>query len=291
MKLSSRRGKYERESRAAKRRILSIALIPIFLVLMVISAIELLRPQMEKSDFEALAAIVRSAEIVNDASTASTETMKDVFPRGTVNEIDAETNSLPLETDPIMLAKYESIFEQNNDFFGWLQIEGTAVDYPVMHTPDDPEYYLRKNFAGDHSVSGVPFIASECYEGCGNYIIYGHNMKNGSMFNSILSYRDEKYWKEHPTICFDTLYQSGEYEIYAAFYSKVYNIDEADVFRVYDYVNLGKEQVFNEFTQQAKAAAIYETNVTASFGDEFITLITCSYHENNGRFVVIAKRI
>lgn len=291
MKLSSRRGKYERESRAAKRRLLPIALIPIFLVLMVISAIELLRPQMEKSDFEALAAIVRSAEIVNDASTASTETMKDVFPRGTVNEIDAETNSLPLETGPIMLAKYESIFEQNNDFFGWLQIEGTAVDYPVMHTPDDPEFYLRNNFAGDYSVSGVPFMASECYEGCGNYIIYGHNMKNGSMFNSILSYRDEKYWKEHPTICFDTLYQSGEYEIYAAFYSKVYNIDEADVFRVYDYVDLSKEQIFNDFTQQAKAAAIYETNATASFGDEFITLITCSYHENNGRFVVIAKRI
>lgn len=140
---------------------------------------------MEQSEFEDLSAIVRSAETVNNTSTASTKTMKDVFPTGTVNEIDAETNPLPLETDQIILAKYESIFEQNNDFFGWLQIEGTAVDYPVMHTPEDPEYYLRKNFDGDYSVSGVPFITSECYEGCGNYIIYGHNMKNGSMFNSM----------------------------------------------------------------------------------------------------------
>lgn len=83
--------------------------------------------------------------------------------------------------------------EQNPDFFGWISIEGTELNYPVMHTPKDEEYYLRRDFNGEDSQSGVPFLSASCYEGCGNYLIYGHNMKNGSMFATLLAYADRDF--------------------------------------------------------------------------------------------------
>ena len=89
---------------------------------------------------------------------------------------------------------YLALKQKNTDFFGWLSIEGTQLNYPVMYTPDEPEYYLRRDIAGKDSQSGVPFLSASCYEGCGNYIIYGHNMKNGSMFATLLSYADQDYW-------------------------------------------------------------------------------------------------
>lgn len=291
MKLISAHGRHEYKPQKIRRRILPLILIPLFLVTMVISVIELLRPNMEQNEFDNLSDIVHSAEHNGYSNTTPTVGYADTIPSGVLNEDHTETMLPQMATDPIMLPQYVSLYEKNTDLFGWLYIEGTSVDYPVMHTPDDPEFYLRTNFDGDYSVSGVPFMDSDCFEGCGNYIIYGHNMKNGTMFNSILSYKDESFWREHPTIYFDTMYQSGEYEVVAAFYSKVYNVDDTAVFRIYDYADLSDEQVFNEFMRQVTEATIYETGVVASFGDEFITLITCSYHVSNGRFVVVAKRI
>lgn len=291
MKLISAHGRHEYKPQKGRRRILPLILIPLFLITMVISVIELLRPNMEQNEFNNLSNIVHSVEHNGSSNNTPTLSQEDAISSGSLNEDNTETMLPQMETDPIMLPQYVPLYEKNTDLFGWLNIEGTSVDYPVMYTPDNPEFYLRTNFDGDYSVSGVPFMDSDCFEGCGNYIIYGHNMKNGTMFNSILSYKDESFWREHPTIYFDTMYQSGEYEVFAAFYSKVYNVDETAAFRIYDYADLSDEQVFNEFTQQVKEATIYETGVDASFGDEFITLITCSYHVNNGRFVVIAKRV
>ena len=111
------------------------------------------------------------------------------------------------------------------------------------------------------------------------------------MFNNILMYEEEKFWKKHPTIQFDTLYETGEYEIYAAFYSRVFKVSDTGVFRYYDYTDLTDETDFDAFTWQAKAASIYDTGVEAEYGDELITLITCAYHEKNGRFVLVAKKV
>ena len=133
-------------------------------------------------------------------------------------------------------------------------------------------------------------MAANCYEGCGNYILYGHNMKNGSMFHTIMSYADETFWKKHPVIRFDTLYQAGEYKVYAVFYSKVYYVEDNDVFRVYNYTDLNDEAVFYEFAKQAENASLYDTGVEVEYGDTFITLITCAYHTDNGRFVVVAVK-
>lgn len=185
---------------------------------------------------------------------------------------------------------YEILKERNPDFFGWLSIPGTVLDYPVMHTPEDEEYYLHRNFDGGDSQSGVPFLAADCFEGCGNYLIYGHNMKNGTMFATLLSYADREYWEQHPTICLSTSAGDEAYTVLAAFYSEAYPQDAAGVFRYYRYTDLREAGVFEEYVEQVRAAALYDTGVSAAYGDQLLTLSTCSYHTSNGRFVVVARK-
>lgn len=167
-----------------------LLLIPVFVSLIIISVIELIRPGVEQNDFNELSAIVHASESLETEHINPT----DIFGEETQLEIteDVLPTSEPanMETEKSMLANYIPIYEMNTDLFGWIHIEGTVVDYPVMHSPDEPERYLRKNLNGEYSLSGVPFMAADCYEGCGNYILYGHNMKNGSMFHTIMSYAD-----------------------------------------------------------------------------------------------------
>lgn len=196
----------------------------------------------------------------------------------------------PTEVPPI-LAEYEVLYKRNHHLFGWLDIPGTTVNYPVMHVPNQPEYYLHRAFDGSYSYSGVPFLAGECFIGCGNYIVYGHHMKNGTMFAGMLSYTEEAFWREHPTIRFDTLYASESYEVIAVFYGKVYPADEPDVFRYYAYADLTDPEVFAAYIEQVKAAALYDTGISAEYGDQLLTLSTCSYHTADGRFIVVARRI
>ena len=196
---------------------------------------------------------------------------------------------LPDEAEPVILPEYAAVFEQNNDFYGWLRIDDTPINYPVMHTPNDPQYYLRRAFDKSDAQSGTPFLDGACFEGCGNYIVYGHHMKNESMFGTLPKFADKEYWEQHKTVCFDTLYEYGEYEVIAAFYGKA--IAEGDPgFRYYQYTDLTDPDVFTEYMEQVRAAAIYDTGITAEYGDELITLSTCSYHTTDGRFVIVAKK-
>lgn len=188
------------------------------------------------------------------------------------------------------LSSYIALKEKNPDFFGWISIEGTAVNYPVMHTPEDEEHYLHRDFYGKKARGGVPFLAASCREGCGNYLIYGHHMKNGTMFASLLDYAVREYWEEHPVIRFDTPAASGEYEVVAAFYSEAYPHGTSGVFRFYQYTDLSEPSVFAEYAEQVRRAALYDTGVNAEYGSELITLCTCSYHVENGRFVVVARK-
>lgn len=192
-------------------------------------------------------------------------------------------------TETGILPQYEALWEQNHDLAGWLSIEGTGIDYPVMHTPEDEEYYLRRAFDGSDSVSGTPFLAADCAEGCGNYIIYGHNMRDGSMFADLLDYADREFWEQHPVIRFDTLEEIGEYEVLAAFYTSVQLTGE-ESFLYYKYTDLQDAEVFAEYLRQIQSAALYDTGVTAEYGDQLLTLSTCSYHTGEGRFVVVARR-
>ena len=191
---------------------------------------------------------------------------------------------------PVVLDKYAKDAAKNPDMFGWIQIEGTKVDYPVMHTPDDPEKYLYKSFNKIPTASGTPFIDAKCSPDSDNLIIYGHNIKNGTMFNSIIKYESIDYFNEHPVIKFDTIYEEQEYEVMSAFYDRVYYKSETDVFKFYQFIDAEDQAHFDSAVQTLKDKSIYDTGIDAEYGDQLIMLVTCAYHTENGRFVVVARK-
>jgi len=188
-----------------------------------------------------------------------------------------------------MLEEYRELYARNTDMVGWIQIDGTVIDYPVMYTADD--FYLDHGFDREESKSGVPFIDRRCtVEPFGtNTIIYGHHMKNGTMFASLLRYEDEDYYREHPVIRFDTLYDHQEYEIIAVFRSRIYRKSDT-VYKHYNFLSAESEDDFDEYIRHIKELALYDTGVDAAYGDRLLTLITCAYHTENGQFVVVARR-
>ena len=190
------------------------------------------------------------------------------------------------------LRKYDELYNKNPDFFGWLKIEGTKIDYPVMYKPEDPEYYLHRDFYGKYSDSGMLFIDGKCPRVSNYYLIYGHHMNNGTMFGELPKYAKVDFYQDHKIIFFDTRYENRDYEVVAAFYGKIYpKEEEKDHFCYYNVKELSSEKEFTDYVKNVKANAIYETGITPKFGDELITLSTCNYHTEDGRFVVVARRI
>ncbi|MBQ3265086.1 MAG: class B sortase [Ruminococcus sp.] len=185
---------------------------------------------------------------------------------------------------------FDQLYAMNNDFFGWLKIDDTVIDYPVMHTPYDSERYLHMDFEGEYSESGELFMDADCDPYGMHYLIYGHHMFNGSMFGSLPKYEDQDYYSEHRTLRFDTLYEMGEYEIFAVFYSRIYDESE-DVFKYYNCANLNDEWTYNYYVENVKALSVYDTGVTPQYGEKIVTLSTCNYHTDDGRFVVAARKI
>lgn len=285
--------KGEKRRKRSKRSKLLLALQLVFLGVFAVSGYmvlsQVITEKREAAAFDDITALIgEDPPAFSGDGAADTVSPGHVSSTGPMGGSGAEQSEL--FTDG-RYTKYDKVYEQNNDFFGWICIEGTQINYPVMYTPDDPEYYLHRAFDGSRSSSGVPFMDANCYVGCGNYLVYGHHMKNGSMFAGITKFAKKEYWEEHKTIQFDTLDAPGTYEIIAAFYSRVYRVSDTDVFRFYNYTDLTDEDTFNEYMDQVYASAAYDTGVTAEYGDELLTMTTCSYHTTEGRFVIVAKKI
>ncbi len=189
-------------------------------------------------------------------------------------------------------AVYKEMKRDNPDFAGYLTIEGTNIEYPVMHTPDEPEKYLHKDINGMECAGGLPFIDAKCslVPESDNIIIYGHNMRDGSMFGELELFKDQAYCEEHPVIHFDSADGTAEYEIMSVFYDRVYYADEDD-FRFYDFIDSADREDYSRTIDRLTDKSIYDTGVRAEYGDHLLTLVTCSYHEDNGRFVVIAREV
>lgn len=204
-----------------------------------------------------------------------------------------------------MLFDMKELYGQNSDLIGWLYVDDTNIDYPVMQTPEDENYYLDRDFQKNYnsngslimdtdSVVGSVTVANDYTDGTKpgtNLIIHGHNMKNGNMFGNLDKYRDINYEKEHNIIKFSSLYEEREYEVISVFLSQVYLKTQTDVFKYYQFFQADTEKEFANFYDNIKELALYDTGVSAEFGDEFITLSVCTYHVENGRLVVVAKRI
>ena len=180
--------------------------------------------------------------------------------------------------------------EENEDTVGWLTIQGTKIDYPVMYTPQDPEKYLHLGFDQKYSFAGLPFIDANCSldPESDNLIIYAHNMLDGSMFRSLMTYEEKSYWQQHPTVKLDLWDEEREYEVLAAFRDRVYYKTE-NCFKFYKFIDAESEDSYREAIDYYKTHACYDTGVTAQPGDRLITLVTCAYHTDNGRFVVVAR--
>ena len=188
---------------------------------------------------------------------------------------------------------YKDWFLRNSDMVAWIKIPDTCVDYPVMWTPEDEEYYLRKDFDKKYDKTGTPFLDSESsvYPSSTNLIIYGHNFKN-VMFYDVLKYEDEAYFKEHPYLYLYEKDYEHVYAVMAAFLSRVYYTTDT-CFKYYKFFNAENEEEFLDFYKNVKELSFYDTGVTAEYGDNFVTLSTCSDHLPGGvgRFVLVAKEI
>lgn len=192
---------------------------------------------------------------------------------------------------PDILPEYETLYNKNKKLIGWLKIDDTNIDYPVMQTSDNT-YYLDHNYNQEYDKNGSIFLDYNCsvYPRSTNMIVYGHHMKSGSMFGNLQKYAKESYGKKHAVITFDTIYEKAQYQVMYVFRSQVYNEDDI-VFKYYQFIEANSETEFNSYMQEMSALSLYDTGVTAEFGDSLLTLSTCDSSQTDGRFVVVAKRI
>lgn len=243
---------------------------------------------------EKLRAVVEAEECTDESDkTDGVVTKEDSDVSGEEPEHSEETGETDAEMEsevPVILDKYAKLHTENADMIGWLTIPGTEIDYPVMQNADN-EYYLYHDFYGEDDRHGCLFVKDiadvntpgDCF------IIYGHNMKDGTMFGDLDEYRSEDYYKEHTVLKFSSLYEEREYEIMAVFLSHVYKEGE-EGFRYYEFYTADTKEAFQEFYENVTENALYDTGVSAAYGDTFLMLSTCTYHEEDGRLVVVAKR-
>lgn len=184
--------------------------------------------------------------------------------------------------------KYAELYAQNSDFIGWLRIDSTGIDYPVMQSKDDPDFYLKHNFSKESSRFGLPYMQENCGLSSDNIIIYGHNIKSKSMFNELTEYKDKDFYTAHKYITFDTLNEHRTYAVIAVFKTVAYS---GSGYQYYDFVNANTEKEFNDYIAKCKALSFYDIGVTAEYGDKLLTLSTCEYSQKNGRIAVVVKQI
>ena len=191
----------------------------------------------------------------------------------------------------VVQKEFKDLYLENSDTIGWVKAEDTTIDYPVVFKKGDEEYYSHKNFNKEYSFNGCIFGggATDIVTPSENIIIYGHHIVGKRMFGALDFYEDEQYYKNHKYITFDTLRQTGKYEVIAVFRTKI-NTGDKKAFQYYEYTNMGKKD-FNEYIENIKKLTPYNIPTTAEYGDQLLTLSTCAYHTSNGRFVVVAKRI
>ena len=192
---------------------------------------------------------------------------------------------------PEILDEYKALFNKNKSLIGWIEIADTIIDYPVMQTLDN-EYYLKHDFNQKKDDNGCIFLDCNCdvILGNDNFILYGHHMKNGKMFSSLIKYADQDYYEKHKIIRFDTIYEKGTYEVMYAFRSRIYNTNEI-TFKYYQFIDANSSEEFDSYMEEMEKMSLIDTGVYATYGDRLLTLSTCDYQEENGRFVVVAKRI
>lgn len=242
----------------------------------------ILNNQKHKGKFDALANIVE--EVKKSEPTDSTT--------GTAAPYDPYVAVANPENSEMLkiLPEYAELYKINSDIVGWMRIDGTKINYPVMQTPDEPDYYLHRDFEKEYSSHGCLYVREACdvNKPSDNLTIYGHHMNDGSMMAVLKEYKNESFWKEHPTIVFDTLFEHNTYEIFAVF---VTSAIKGKGFAYHTFVDETDPAKYDEFILKCKDLSFYETGITPQYGDKLITLSTCDYSISNGRLVVVCRQI
>lgn len=192
-----------------------------------------------------------------------------------------------------VLDSFKPLLAKNRNIIGWITIADTNIDYPVMKSlAGNGDYYLNHNFDQEEDRNGALFMDDRCdvTKPTANWIIYGHHMKSGKMFGDLVKYKDESFFEKHRAIEFDTIYEMCDFEVMAVFESKVYTDTDLG-FRYYDFIDPASELDFMTGVTNMKSLSLYDTGVTAEYGDQLLTLSTCDYEQDNGRFVVVLKKI
>lgn len=280
------------------RKILSVGLLLVSVGGIAVSAVNLIpyfREEAQSASLYAELAAIHAAreDYYTDGTTVTpmaTTTGNDVEES---DQVDGEEN-LPDETPkrtspPVIHSGLLALHERNPDCVAWITIEGTVIDYPVMYRPSQKNYYLHRDFNGKHVSAGALFIAEYCDpDSSDNVIIYGHHMNSGKMFAALNKYKKMSFYEEHSRIVYETLNGPETYEIMFAFTTPVYTGHD---FEYYAFSKANSAEEYDAYISACRERALYDTGVTAQYGDKLLTLSTCEYSQKNGRMVVVARRI
>ncbi len=267
------------------------SLIGVFAAVFLVSAIYLItyfvQSRQESNQYGDLANRLDDIRATMTTQTDPTDPPPEVTLPGTTETFVTDP---PEPTQPTILPEYLPFYEMNNDMVGWITIPDTKVNYPVMQTPDNPDYYLKRNFYRQSSDWGAIYAREVCdiNRPSDNITLYGHHMKDGSMFAQISKFQFQNFWQEHQTFTFDTLYERHTYQIWAVFKTSA---NEGAGFPYHRFSDAQTKEEFDEFVSTVKRLDYYDTGITPQYGDKLLTLSTCEYTLSNGRFVVCAVRV
>lgn len=246
----------------------------------------------DKKEYDSLAASKASASTGVRPTDYTYSTTPGDRPQNTLPGSIAGDNGQDLEPIPGMegmIREYQLMFTLNNDMVGWIEIPGTDINYPVVQSPYQTDFYLRRNFYKEKATCGAIYAREECDVTLpsDNITLYGHNMANGTMFGPLHKYKEESFWEDNRLVYFDTLYEYHTYQIFA-----VFNISaDSEEFSYHTFDTANTPEEFEEFVKQCKERSLYDTDITPKYGEKLITLSTCDRSLENGRLVVVARKI
>ena len=290
-----KRGKYETRKKRAPLwyRILMTLLVCVFAGCVWYLADYYLGSREQAEVYEDLAALVdsvRGTAPTVEREEPATDAQGETLPQAGDPEMLPPARAEDIRDENGILLEYAPLYEMNPDMAGWLTIDGTKINYPVMHTPGRTDYYLQRNFSGEYSAWGCIYAREECDLDLpsDNVTLYGHNMKDGSMFAGLNAYTSREFWEEHRYIRFDTLKAHRTYAIFAVFTTTA---SEGEGFEYHEFIDAADEMEFDTFIAKCLSLSLYGTDIVPSYGDKIICLSTCEYTQTNGRLVVAAVQI
>ena len=299
--LEEKREKEEQKQKGKKLGVAGVMCILAAVVCLGYYGVTLWQEHLESQEFERLQSmqnltghLIRESS-VDDEQGDSGETEEKS--KGSAKNTKASKNkkNVKKKIDPAdltVLKKYKELYKQNKDLAGWLSIEGTVINYPVMQTgKKNADFYLHHDFEKKESDHGTLFVdaRNDYVNRDTNLIIYGHNMRDGTMFGGLKSFMDQEYFKNHQKLVFDTIYEKAEYRIVAVCLSKV-NYQDDHTFRYYNFLNASNKEEFQAFLANIQQLTVFDQKIDISYGDELLTLSTCNSYAQDGGLFRIAKK-